>query len=151
MIFLFLGNTFLHAQLPQECRQPAAAGELEVQRQELVTLEKEVAHAVMLHNGTFVRRVFSDDYHGALATGEIVDRLSYSNFVQNSRSAYTTFIVTDIQVRIYESTAIVTATWTARGAENGHPFARQYRLMHAYFNGVAGWKLIAGQETMLPG
>jgi ketosteroid isomerase-like protein len=56
-------------------------------------------------------------------------------------------------VRIYGPTAVVTSTWTTRGVQDGRNFSRQYRVIHIYvnYNNEGNWKVVAGQETMLPG
>ena len=38
----------------------------ETGRQEIVNLEREAAHAIQLSDGTFFRRVYSDDFTGTL-------------------------------------------------------------------------------------
>jgi hypothetical protein len=141
----------LPAQNMRELHERAVATELDVERQELMTLEKENIHARMQHNSTFVRRVYSDDFTGTLPTGEMVDRNALASVVQTSSAIYSTFLVTDIHIRIFEATSVVTCTWTARGTEAGRKFDRQYRVLHVYLNGVGGWKVVASQEMLLPG
>jgi hypothetical protein len=46
----------------------------EMRRQEVVNLERETARAIMLNNGTFFRRVYSDDFAGTLSHGQMVDK-----------------------------------------------------------------------------
>jgi hypothetical protein len=135
----------------RERRERAIAAEEDVQREELVSLERETAHALAIHNPSFFRRVYADDFSGVVPGGEVVDRNELATRVQNSTAQYASFLATDIHVRIYEATAIVTCTWTARGIQLGHPFSRQYRVLHVYSNGVNGWKVIASQEMLLPG
>jgi ketosteroid isomerase-like protein len=133
-------------------RERAIAAEMEVEAQELVTLEKETAHAMALNNSSFFQRVYSDDFFGTAPTGERRDRNALVAAIQNSNAKYTSFISTDIHVRIFGPTAVVTCTWSARGAQNGHDFSRQYRVIHVYLNNiVGGWKVVASQETILPG
>ncbi len=132
-------------------RERAIAAEMEVEAQELVTLEKETAHAMALNNSSFFQRVYSDDFFGTAPTGERRDRNALVAAIQNSNAKYTSFISTDIHVRIFGPTAVVTCTWSTRGVQNGHNFSRQYRVIHIYLNNnVGGWKVVAGQETMLP-
>jgi len=136
----------------QQKKERATAAELEVDAVELVSLEKEMAHAKLLNNPSFFRRVFSDDYHGANATGEILDKSQVVARIESSGIKYYTFVVSDIAVRVYGASAVVTCTWSARGEQNGHAFARQSRVIHVYVNNKAGgWKVVAGQETMLAG
>jgi len=142
----------LSEQLPlSQKRDKAITAEMEVEGVELVALEKETAHAMALNNSSFFQRVYSDDFVGTAPTGELLDRRSLVAAIQNSNTKYTSFIASDIHVRIYGPTAVVTCTWSMRGVQNGHDFARQYRVIHVYLNNnVGGWKVVAGQETILP-
>ena len=143
----------LSAQLTSAQRKERAiAADVEIGAVELVTLEKETAHAMALNNSSFFQRVYSDDYVGTAPTGELQDRGALVAAIQNSTAKYSSFIATDIKVRIYGPTAVVTCTWSIRGIQNGHSFARQSRVIHVYLNNRAGgWKVIAGQETIMPG
>jgi hypothetical protein len=136
----------------QQKKERALAAELDVDAVELVALEKELGHAKLLNNPSFFQRVYSDDYHGANATGEILDKNAAVARMQSSGIKYYTFVVSDIAVRVYGASAVVTCTWSARGEQGGHDFARQYRVIHVYINNKAGgWKVVASQETMLAG
>lgn len=133
-------------------KERAIATELDLDSQELVNLEKETAHALALNNPSFFDHVYSDDYVGTAATGEIRDKNALVASIQHSTAQYSNFFVTNINVRIYGPSAVVSCTWTTRGVQDGHSFSRQYRVIHVYVNNHAGgWKVVAGQETMLPG
>jgi len=137
---------------PTQRTDRAITVEMEVEGVELVALEKETAHARALNNSSFFRRVYNDDYVGIAPTGEVLDRNTLVASIQNSTAKYSSFVATDIHVRIYGPTAVVTCTWSTRGVQDGRNFARQYRVIHVYLNNRAGgWKVVAGQETMLPG
>jgi hypothetical protein len=133
-------------------KQAAAdAAGAEENRQELVNLEKETAHALLLNNPTFFKRVYGDDFLGTTATGRIIDKNTLLATVASSNTKYSVFIASDIQVRIFLDTAVVNCLWTARGLQNGQPFDRQFRVTHVYIYGQRGWQAIASQETLLPG
>lgn len=137
---------------PQQKRDRALAAELEMDAVELVALEKEMGHAKLLSNPSFFQRVLSDDYHGANSTGEVLDKSAVVARIQSAATKYYTFVVSDIAVRVYGASAVVTCTWSARGVQDGRDFARQLRVIHVYVNNKAGgWKVVAGQETLLPG
>ena len=137
---------------PQQRKDRALAAELDVDAIELVALEKEMGHAMSLNNPSFFQRVYSDDYRGTAASGEVLDKGAVVNRIQSSSAKYFNFVVSDIAVRVYGASAVVTCTWSARGEQNGHAFARQYRVIHIYVsNSAGGWKVVAGQETLLPG
>src|SRR6266404_1157866 len=54
----------------------------ELQRQEVVALEKETARAIKLGDATFFRRVYSDDFSGVLSRGQMVDKAGLIAAVQ---------------------------------------------------------------------
>lgn len=156
VIWLFavplLCPALLPAQATAQKRDRAVTAEMEVEGVELVALEKETAHAMALNNSSFFRRVYSDDYVGTAPTGEVMDRSALVASIQRSTAQYSSFIAANIKVRIYGPTAVVTCTWSTRGVQDGRNFSRQYRVIHVYLNNeISGWKVVAGQQTMLPG
>jgi ketosteroid isomerase-like protein len=134
---------------PSEMRD--LAKEKEMKQDELVNLEKDTARAMQSNSGTIFRRIYGEDFVGILPTGEMLDKARWIATVENSGAKYTSFVATDIQVRMFEETAVVTCLWSAIGTKNGHNFSRQYRVTHVYVWGQRGWQAIAGQETLLPG
>ena len=142
----------LSAQLSSKQRKERAiATEMEMGAEEIAVLEKETAHAMALNNSSFFQRVYSEDYAGTVPSGEVLDRSRLVNSIQSSTIKYSSFIATDIHVRLFGPTAVVTCTWSTRGVQDGRNFSKQYRVIHVYLNnGVGGWKVVAGQETVLP-
>jgi len=122
----------------------------EMQRQEIINLETEAAHAIQLNNGTFFRRVYSDDFVGTLSHGQSVNKTSFIAAVQTSDVKYDSFSAADISVRIFQETAVATCLWSARGTFKGQRFDGGMRVIHVYVNGPRGWHVIAGQSTILP-
>jgi Domain of unknown function (DUF4440) len=145
-----------HAQLsPAEQKRLAAekAAEEEVERQELITLQNETVHAIQMNNTAFFHRVYSDDYIATVLGGRILDKSGLLSVLQASSTTtkYTTFLATDIRVRIYDNTAVVTCLWSSRGIAEGRNFSRQSRVTTVYVNSPRGWQAVASQETQLPG
>jgi Domain of unknown function (DUF4440) len=136
---------------PAELKEKAA--EEEMQRQELVNLQGETVRAIQMNNTAFFRRVYSDDFVGILPAGVMVDKAGLLSALQSSSSSvkYSTFVATDIRVRIYETTAVVTCLWSARGISEGRNFAKQFRVITVYVDSPRGWQAVGRQETQLPG
>jgi hypothetical protein len=134
-----------------ETRARAAAEEM--QRQELVNLQGETVRAIQMNNTAFFRRVYSDDFIGTLPGGRMLDKAALLSVLQSSSTSmkYTTFLATDVRIRIYENTAVVTCLWSSRGTSEGHNFSRQSRVTTVYVYGQRGWLAVASQETQLPG
>jgi hypothetical protein len=106
-----------------------------------------------MNNTAFFRRVYSDDFMGTLPGGRVLDKAALLSVLQSSSSStkYTTFLATDVRIRIYENTAVVTCLWSSRGTSEGHNFSRQSRVTTVYVYGQRGWLAVASQETQLPG
>jgi ketosteroid isomerase-like protein len=122
----------------------------ELQRAEIVNLEKETARAIQQNNGTIFRRVYAEDFSGTLSHGQPVDRNSLINLIQDTGAKYDSFTVTDISIRIFQETAVATSLWTSRGTFKGHHFDSQMRSTHVYVNGPRGWQVVSAQTTALP-
>jgi hypothetical protein len=142
---LALGLAFLPAVQDQE-----APPNPEMQRQELINLEKEIARAIQLNNGTFFRRVFSDLYSGTLSHGQRVSKAGVINIIERSDHRYEFFNASDIEIRIFRDTALATCLWTSRGTFNGQHIASQMRTIHVFVNSPRGWQVVASQSTALP-
>jgi len=127
------------------------AAEAEVHRDELVTLEKEAVRALQQNNATFFRRVYSEDFIGTAPSGAVLDKNALLASVQNSAVHYSTFVATDIRIRLFQDTAVVTCVWSSRGTLDGRPFTRQSRVIQVFVYGQRGWLAVASQETLLPG
>jgi hypothetical protein len=139
------------AQNPTAAELRQLAKEKEAEQEELVNLEKETARALHSNNGALFRRIYGDDFVGILPSGQVLDREGWIAAIEDSSIKYSSFVVTDIRVRLFEQTAVVTCLWSSRGTQNGHNFSRQWRVTHVYILGQRGWQAIAGQETLLPG
>jgi ketosteroid isomerase-like protein len=136
------------SQCIERCQAPPT--DTETERQEIFNLEREAAHAIQLSDGTFFRRVYSDDFTGTLSHGEAVNKAGFINAVQSSLIKYEAFNASDIKIHIFRETAVATCLWSLRGSAKGQSVNSQMRVMHIYVNGGNGWKVVAGQNSPLP-
>jgi ketosteroid isomerase-like protein len=134
---------------PAEIRE--LAKEAEAKQEELINLEHDTAHAMQFNNGTLFRRIYGDDFVGILPSGQIKDKAGWIASIENSGIKYVSFIASDIRVRMFQDTAVVTCLWSSRGTRGDQSFYKQYRVTHVYVYGQRGWQVVACQETLLPG
>jgi Domain of unknown function (DUF4440) len=139
------------AQNPTSAELKELAKEKEVKQEELVNLEKDTARALQWNSGVLFRRIYGEDFVGILPSGQLLDKAAWIATIEDSSTKYTSFVATDIRVRLFEETAVVTCLWSSHGTKNGHTFFRQLRVTHVYVYGQRGWQAIAAQETLLPG
>jgi ketosteroid isomerase-like protein len=130
------------------CRAPRP--NVDMQREEIINLERETVRAIQLKNTSFFSRVYSDDYSGALSHGQSVNKAQFIDVVRGSAINYESFIVSNIQVRFYRDTAVAICLWSARSVIGSQRVGAQLRVTHVYINSASGWKVIASQATPLP-
>ena len=145
-VLLTIGMALAPSSRPQDDVPPNP----EMQRQEIIILEREMARAIHLNDRTFFRRVYADDFSGTLSHGQPVDKNQMVNVVQTPAIPYESFTASDIKVRLFQDTAVATCLWSWRATIKGQPVSSVMRVMHVYINTTRGWKVIAAQATQLP-
>jgi ketosteroid isomerase-like protein len=139
------------AQNPTSAEMKEQAKENDAKQDELVNLEKETARALQMSNALLFQRLYGDDFIAIMPSGEVMNKAQWIASTINPGTKYVAFSVSDIRVRMFQDTAVVTCLWSARGTTAGRPTARQWRVTHVYIYGQRGWQAVASQETLLPG
>jgi len=121
-----------------------------LQRQEIVSLEREAARAIQLNNGTYFQRVYSDDFAGTLSHGQQINKDQWIATIQSPLVKRESFNISDIKVHIFQDTAVATCLWSSRFKVNGQQLSSQIRAIHVYINTRNGWHVVSGQTTNLP-
>jgi len=123
----------------------------EMIRQELINLEKENARAIKLHNSTFFKSVYSEDFAGVTRYGEVLNKSGVIREVLTMPQEFDSVVSSDPQVRMFRDTASVLSMRSEVGRLNGKKFYNQYRILRMYVNSSRGWKVVSQLETMLSG
>jgi len=121
----------------------------EMQRQELINLEKENARAIKLHNVTFFKAAYSDDFHGVSRYGETVGKLGIVRETESLPMEFDSVVSTDHQVRLFRDSAYVLSLRSEVGRADGKRFYNQFRILRLYVNTPRGWKVVSQLETKL--
>jgi len=121
----------------------------EMQRQELVNLEKENARAIKLHNATFFKAAYSEDFHGVSRYGEVVNKAGMVQEVGSMAMDFDSVVSSDAQVRMFRDTAYVLSLRSEVGRLNGKRFYNQFRILRVYVDTPRGWKIVSQLETKL--
>jgi len=121
----------------------------EMQRQELINLEKENARAIKLHNVTFFKAAYSDDFHGVSRYGETVGKLAVVREIESLPLEFDSVVSTDHQVRLFRDSAYVLSLRSEVGRADGKRFYNQFRILRLYVNTPRGWKVVSQLETKL--
>src|SRR5215813_10847481 len=119
----------------------------EMIRQELVNLEKENARAIKLHNPTFFKSIYSEDFTGVTRYGEVLNKAAVIREVESLPQEFDSVVSTDAQVRMFRDTASVLSLRSEVGHSGGKKFYNQYRVLRVYINTSRGWKVVSQLET----
>ena len=122
----------------------------DLQRQELITLEREAARAVQHSDATFFRRVYSDDFLGTLSHGQAVNKPAFIQAIEGGDVRFESVSASDIKVNVYRDTAIATCLWSVRMLNRGQSSSSQIRMIHVYLYSQRGFHVVASQATLLP-
>ena len=121
----------------------------EMQRQELVNLELENARAIKLHNSTFFKAAYSEDFHGVTRYGEAVNKQGIIRELETMNLEFDSVVSTDAQVRMFRDAAYVLSLRSEVGHSNGKKFYNQFRILRVYVNTPRGWRIVSQLETKL--
>jgi len=120
-----------------------AAAEQEVRQ----TIEK-YRTALLQKDAATLERIWADDYtftNGAGETHSKADRLA--NLKSGATSLDSISEEEDMKVRVYGNVAVATSRVTIKGQYSGKQTSGQYRSIHVWVKGAAGWQLVANQIT----
>lgn len=121
----------------------------EMQRQELINLELENARAIKLHNTTFFKAAYSEDFHGVTRYGEMVNKQGIIHEVETMTPEFASVVSSDTQVRTFRDAAYVLSLRSEVGHEDGKKFYNQFRILRVYVNTPRGWRIVSQLETKL--
>ena len=119
------------------------AAEQEVRR----TIEK-YRTALLQKDAATLERIWADDYtftNGAGETHSKTDRLAHLKSGATSLDSIRE--EEDMKVRIHGNVAVATSRVTIKGQYSGKQTSGQYRTIHVWVKGAAGWQLVANQLT----
>ena len=118
-------------------------------REEIRALETARNEAIVHGDAAALERMTSDDYtfitlRGELRTkAEIVKGFSTGAFKYGSRE------ISDLNIRVYEDTAVVTGRSSQKGTENGKDYSGDYRFTRVYVKQNGRWLTVALQATLV--
>jgi hypothetical protein len=122
----------------------------DLQREEVIAMERETARAIQLKNPAFFNRVYSDDFSGISSRGETINKSGLLAALQQPDISYESFSAARIKVRIYRDTAVATSLWSIRLVLKGQHVSSQMQVTHVYVYGTSGYQAVSSQISLLP-
>jgi uncharacterized protein (TIGR02246 family) len=149
MPFAFASATVLCFALAHVATQkPVSGAEAEDSSgDEIKQLEQERNQALLRGDAAALARMTSDDYTFINQRGELRTKAEIVSGFKSGTYKYEARQISDLRVRVYGNTAIVTGRATQKGVENTKDYSGENRFTRVYVKQEGRWVSVALQVT----
>jgi len=123
------------------------SGDQEIIRQ-IVEMERETKEASLRRDSEFPQRVLADDYVAISPLGQVTTKKEALSARKSGQLRYETIDVSDMVVRLYGDTAVVTARADVKGHQLGEDFSGPYRYTRVWVRRAGRWQTVSYQATV---
>jgi ketosteroid isomerase-like protein len=143
------------AALPAFCAQHVAvrprpgfdSSEQETIRQ-IVDMERQAKEASLHRDADFSLRTLADDYVAITPLGMVTTKEEAVSARRSAQLRYESINITDMVVRLYGDTAVVTARADVKGHQLGEDFSGPYRYTRIWVRRNGHWQTVSYQATV---
>jgi hypothetical protein len=128
-------------------RPPFPAGEQDTIR-EIVDLERQAKEASLHRDADFSQRTLAEDYVAITPLGQVTTKQDTVAARKSGQLRYEAINVSDMVVRVYGETAVVTARADVRGHQLGEDFSGPYRYTRIWVRRNGHWQTVSYQATV---
>jgi ketosteroid isomerase-like protein len=115
--------------------------------QELLTLEKAFAEAIVRNDLEGIGRLVTDDWIIIDPNGEIVDRARFFEVIKSGALTHDVMESEDFRVRVYKDSAVVTGVACAKGKFMGQEFSTRERATDVFVKRDGRWQCVLTHLT----
>jgi len=141
-----LGAASAHAQAAGAKKTSKLAAGTSVEDQ-LKKMEKDRAAAVVKGDVAALEGMTSDDYMLINANGQVSDKATTMNNIKTGNIKLTANDISDLKVRVYGNTAVVTGKSDAKGSIGGRELKGPVMFTRVYVKKNGKWQSVAFQQT----
>lgn len=116
-------------------------------KEQIRSLEEERNRAILAGDAATLDRMTADDYTFITLRGELRTKAEIVRGFQSGSFKYESRTISDLNIRVYGETAIVTGRSTQKGVENGKDYSGDYRFTRVYVKENGRWLTVALQTT----
>ncbi len=132
------------------CAQKPTAGSSDAKaKDEILQLEQERNQAILRGDAAALERMTADDYTFITLRGELRTKAEIVQGFKSRLFHYDSREISDLNVRVYGSTAVVTGRSNQKGQENGKDYSGDYRFTRVYLKQGGRWQTVALQTTLI--
>jgi ketosteroid isomerase-like protein len=128
-------------------RAIADTGDQETIR-EIIEMERQAKEASLHRDADFSQRTLAEDYVAITPLGQITTKQDTVSARKSGQLRYETINVSDMVVRIYGDTAVVTARADVKGHQLGEDFSGPYRYTRVWVRRTGHWQAVSYQATV---
>ncbi len=151
LVFLFTLVLSLPASAAQRVSarpKPAMdAGDQESIR-EILEMERQAKEASLRRDVEFSQRTLADDYVAITPLGQVTTKQDTVSARKSGQLKYDTINISDMVVRVYGDTAVVTARADVKGHQLGEDFSGPYRYTRVWVRRTGRWLAVSYQATV---
>lgn len=115
---------------------------------EIVDMERQAKEATLRRDVDFTQRTLAEDYVAVTPLGTVTTKQDAVSARKSGQLRYEAMNVTDMVVRIYGDTAVVTARADVRGHQLGEDFSGPYRYTRVWVRRNGHWQTVSYQATV---
>jgi len=148
---LYVLALVLSVSLPANATRPKnnASGPAEEEAvREIVDLERQSKDAALHRDADFAERFLAEDYVAITPLGQVVGKADTIAARKTAQLRYDAIDVSDMVVRLYGNTAIVTARAAVKGTELGEEFSGPYRFTRVWVRSNGKLLTVSYQATV---
>jgi ketosteroid isomerase-like protein len=115
---------------------------------EIIEMERQAKEASLRRDGDFSQRTLAEDYVAITPLGQVTTKQDTVSARKSGQLKYDTINVTDMVVRVYGDTAVVTARADVKGHQLGEDFSGPYRYTRVWVRRTGHWLAVSYQATV---
>jgi len=115
---------------------------------EIIEMERQTKEASLRRDAEFPLRTLADDYVAISPLGQVTTKKEALSARKSGQLRYDTIDVSDMVVRLYGDTAIVTARADVKGRQLGEDFSGPYRYTRVWVRRAGHWQTVSYQATV---
>ena len=120
-----------------------------MRKNQIKSLEEERNRAIVRGDASVLERMTADDYTFITLRGELRTKSDIVKGFQSGSFRYQSRQISDLNIRVYGNSAVVTGRSTQQGSENGKDYSGDYRFTRVYVKQNGRWLTVALQATLV--
>ena len=111
-------------------------------------MERQAREASLRRDADFSQRTLAEDYVAITPLGQVTTKKDTLSARKSGQLRYESIDISDMVVRVYGDTAVVTARADVKGHQLGEDFSGPYRYTRVWVRRGGHWQAVSYQATV---